>query len=153
MIFPGQRLLAVLLAGVWLAVSAAAVASSDAGIIRLEAGGHRITAELAMSPAARQRGLMQRAALPDDHGMLFVYAEPERICMWMKDTPIPLSVAFLDDRGVIINVAEMRPLTLDTHCAERPARYALEMTRGWFTRRGLTPGTRITGLERLPAGP
>jgi len=153
MIFPGQRLLAVLLAGAWLTVSAAAVASSDAGIIRLEVGGHRITAELAMSPAARERGLMHRDALPDDHGMLFVYAVPERICMWMKNTPIPLSVAFLDDRGMIINVAEMRPLTLDIHCAERPARYALEMTRGWFTRRGLTPGARITGLERLPAGP
>lgn len=144
-----RRLLAVLLLGTWgLAATAA-----EPGIVRLEAGGHRITAELAMTPAARERGLMHRDALPDDHGMLFVHAEPERICMWMKDTPIPLAVAFLDGQGVIINIAEMRPLSLDTHCAERPARYALEMTRGWFARRGLSPGMRITGLERLPAGP
>jgi uncharacterized membrane protein (UPF0127 family) len=142
-------LLPVLLAG----TSLAAAAAGEPGIIRLEAGGHRISAELAITASARERGLMYRDALPEDHGMLFVYAEPERICMWMKNTPIALSVAFLDAAGVIINIAEMRPLSVDIHCAERPARYALEMSRGWFARRGLSPGTRITGLERLLAGP
>ena len=146
----GRQLLALLLAGIWFAVAAAA---GEQDIIRLDAGGHPITVELAITPAARERGLMHRNALPDDHGMLFVFAQPERICMWMKNTPIPLAVAFLDDRGVIINIAEMRPHSLDLHCAERPARYALEMTRGWFVRRGLSPGMRITGMERLPVGP
>ncbi len=140
--------LAVLLIATALAASAGGTAT-----IRLEAGGHRITAELAVTPSARERGLMHRDTLPDDHGMLFVYAEPERICMWMKNTPIPLSVAFLDGRGEIINIADMRPLSLDIHCAARPARYALEMTRGWFGRRGLSPGTRINGLDRLPVSP
>lgn len=140
--------LAVLLIATALAASAGGTAT-----IRLDAGGHRITAELALTPSARERGLMHRDTLPDDHGMLFVYVQPERICMWMKNTPIPLSVAFLDDRGAIINIAEMQPWSLDIHCAERPARYALEMTRGWFARRGLSPGMRITGLERLPVGP
>lgn len=149
MTLPG--LLAVLLLGAWL--SAGATERSDGGIIRLEAGGHRITAELAMTPAARERGLMQRERLPDNHGMLFVYAQPERICMWMMNTPIPLAVAFLDSQGVIINIAEMRPLSLETHCSRRPARYALEMAQGWFASRGLSPGIRITGLERLPTAP
>lgn len=146
----GRQPLALLLAGIWFAAAALA---GEPDIIRLDAGGHRITVELAVTPSARERGLMHRDALPDDHGMLFVYAQPERICMWMKNTPLPLSVAFLDGRGVIINIAEMRPQSLDIHCAERPARYALEMTRGWFARRGLSPGMRITGLERLSVGP
>lgn len=121
--------------------------------IRLDAAGHRLTAELAVTPAQRERGLMHRDALPDDHGMLFVYAVPERICMWMKNTRIPLSVAFLDGQGKIINIAEMQPESLNIHCAESPARYALEMGRGWFARRGISPGMRIRGLERLPSSP
>jgi uncharacterized membrane protein (UPF0127 family) len=94
---------------------------------------------------------MQRKALPEDHGMLFVFEAPGRHCMWMKNTYIPLSVAFLDGEGTIINIAEMRPESLDLHCAERPARYAIEMTRGWFVRRGLSPGMRITGMVALDA--
>lgn len=96
---------------------------------------------------------MHRQALPDDHGMLFVFDAPSRICMWMKDTPMPLSVAFLDSCGVIVDIADMQPLSLDVHCAGRPARYALEMTRGWFADRGISPGMRVTGIERLPPGP
>ncbi len=131
----------------------ALVTAQTPAAVELHVGGHRITAELATTPAARERGLMYRDGLPADHGMLFVYAEPERICMWMKNTRIPLSVAFLDERGAIINIAEMQPGSLEPHCAARPARYALEMTRGWFARHGLAPGRRITGLERLPAAP
>jgi uncharacterized membrane protein (UPF0127 family) len=141
------RLYAILLFGMALAASA-----GQPAVVRLEAGGHRLTAELALTPAARARGLMHRDALPEDHGMLFVFPGPEQVCMWMKDTPLPLSVAFLDAEGVIINIAEMRPLSLDSHCAGRPARYALEMAGGWFARRGLKPGMRVLGLARLPPG-
>lgn len=148
MTFAWQRLLAVLLAWAWLTAAAA-----GPGIIQLDAGGHRLTAELAVTPSERERGLMQREALPDDHGMLFVFDAPGRICMWMKDTPLPLSVAFLDSSGVIVDIADMQPLSLDVHCAGRPARYALEMTRGWFAGRGISSGMRIRGLERLPRVP
>lgn len=146
--FARPRCFALLLVGVSFATTAA-----EPGFFPLEAAGHRLTVELAVTAAQHQHGLMYRNTLPEDHGMLFVYAAPERICMWMKNTRIPLSVAFLDSQGRIINIAEMRPLSLDTHCAERPARYALEMKRGWFSRRGITSGMRITGLERLPAEP
>lgn len=128
-------------------------AAEEPAHIRLDAAGHRLTAELAVTPAQRERGLMHRDALPDDHGMLFVYAVPERICMWMKNTRTPLSVAFLDGQGKIINIAEMQPESLNIHCAASPARYALEMGRGWFARRGISPGMRIRGLEQLPSSP
>jgi uncharacterized membrane protein (UPF0127 family) len=137
-----------LLAATWVTWAAA---GEGRGILPLEAAGHRLTVELALTPAERERGLMQRKALPEDHGMLFVFEAPGRHCMWMKNTYIPLSVAFLDGEGTIINIAEMRPESLDLHCAERPARYAIEMTRGWFVRRGLSPGMRITGMVALDA--
>lgn len=133
-----------------LAVSLAGWAgANEPAHVRLDAAGHGIIAELAITPAQQQRGLMYRQTLPDDHGMLFVYAAPQRICMWMKNTRIPLSVAFLDGEGTIINIAEMQRESLDIHCAARPARYALEMTRGWFARRGISPGMRITGMDAL----
>ncbi|MGQ9685814.1 MAG: DUF192 domain-containing protein [Thiobacillaceae bacterium] len=142
-----------LLAAGGLALTAGWSAAGEPTHIRLDVAGHAITAELAVTPTQRQRGLMHRDTLPDNHGMLFVYAEPEQICMWMKNTRIPLSVAFMDDQGKIINIAEMQPESLDIHCAARPARYALEMARGWFARRGLAPGMRIRGLKRLPSSP
>ncbi len=138
-----------LAAGLAAAFTAGWSVADPAAHVRLDAAGHAFTAELALTPAERERGLMQRKALPEDHGMLFVFESPGRICMWMKNTPIPLSVAFLDGEGTIINIADMRPMSLEVHCAERPARYALEMTRGWFVRRGLSPGMRITGMGAL----
>lgn len=127
-------------------------AQTLAPTISLTAGGHHaLTAELARTPNERMRGLMQRKSLPADHGMLFVFEAPERACMWMKDTPLPLSVAFLDARGVVLNIADMQPLTLEPHCAAGEALYALEMAQGWFAARGIKPGSRVSGLERLPA--
>lgn len=121
--------------------------------VRLATGGHAFTAELARTPNERMRGLMHRAELPADHGMLFVFDVPERVCMWMKDTPLALSVAFLDARGVVLNIADMQPFTLQPHCAADDARYALEMPQGWFAHKGIRPGMRIRGLERLPRSP
>ncbi len=106
-----------------------------------------------MSDEARKHGLMHREALPADHGMLFVYPAPGPVCMWMKNTLIPLSVAFLDARGVILNIADMQPGSLERHCSASPASYALEMNLGWFGRRRLAPGMRIEGLSRLGSGP
>jgi uncharacterized membrane protein (UPF0127 family) len=84
--------------------------------------------------------------MPSNAGMLFIFDEAGEQCMWMKNTLIPLSVAFIDDAGTIVNIEDMAPQTLDSHCARRPARYALEMNRGWFAARGIKPGSRLRGI-------
>lgn len=96
-------------------------------------------------------GLMQRRSMPANHGMLFVFTEQQRHCMWMRNTLLPLSVAFLDEQGRILNVEDMQPQTEDNHCAAKPARFALEMNLGWFKQKGLAAGTKINGVERLAA--
>lgn len=118
--------------------------------VELSVGPYRFRAELAQTAADRQLGLMGRTSLPEDQGMLFVFPSMQRHCMWMRDTLIPLSVAFLDAEGEILNLADMTPLSDQTHCAAARARYALEMHQGWFTRRGILPGHRLDGLDRLP---
>ena len=95
-------------------------------------------------------GLMFRKSLGPNEGMLFVFDETTTHCMWMKNTFVPLSVAFLDDRARVINIADMTPHSEESHCATRPARYALEMERGWFAARGVGPGSEIRGILRRP---
>lgn len=132
-------------------VCAGAAAAEPLPIMELSAGIHRIEAEVAAHDAARRQGLMQRRALPEQRGMLFVFERAARHCMWMKNTFLPLSVAFLDAQGRILNIEEMQPQTEVNHCAARPARYALEMNAGWFARRGIERGDRIGGIEQAPA--
>jgi uncharacterized membrane protein (UPF0127 family) len=117
----------------------------------LTAGVHLITAEVAADDQAREIGLMFRDALAANHGMLFVFDRAEKTCMWMRNTSIPLSVAFIDSDGHVVNIEDMAPLTDQTHCALRPVPYALEMTRGWFSERGLQPVQTVIG--GLPAAP
>jgi uncharacterized membrane protein (UPF0127 family) len=119
-------------------------------VLELSAGMHRIEAEVANAQETRMTGLMQRRAMPQQRGMLFVFDAEARHCMWMKNTLIPLAVAFLDDRGRIVNIEEMLPQTEDNHCAAKPVRYALEMNAGWFRQRGMGPGATIAGIERAP---
>jgi hypothetical protein len=95
---------------------------------------------------------MKRKSLAPDRGMLFIFPEAHRHCMWMKNTDLPLSVAFLEDNGTIVNIADMKPQTEDYHCAARPVRYALEMNSRWFSRKGFGPGLIVTGLEKEPDG-
>jgi len=121
--------------------------------IKLNAGIHMIQAEVASIDATRSQGLMRRKSMAQGAGMLFLFDEPAGHCMWMKNTLIPLSVAFIDDRGQIVNIADMQPLDETTHCASRPVRYALEMNQGWFKQRGIVPGMPIQGLERFSAAP
>jgi uncharacterized protein len=111
---------------------------------------HKVIVEVASIPSDRAQGLMFRKNMPDSEGMLFIYPQPHITGMWMKNTLIPLSVAFIDDKGVIINVEEMKPETLDAHMAKAPAKYSLEMNSGWFKKRKLGPGTKIKGLEKAP---
>ena len=94
----------------------------------------------------RMRGMMHRTAMGKNEGMLFVFPVQARYCMWMKNTKIPLSVAFLDEKGKIINIEDMKPETETSHCAKRAVRYALEVPRGWFKRHGIKPGFVIPGV-------
>jgi len=119
--------------------------------IGLSISGHKVTAEVARTDATRTEGLMHRRMLPENRGMLFVFREVALHAMWMMNTHVPLSVAFIDANGVIINIEDMKPHTQDSHPAAKPAKYALEMNQGWFKKRGIKPGAKIEGIER--AGP
>jgi uncharacterized membrane protein (UPF0127 family) len=130
-----------------LALAAApALAQQPHPPVQLNAGMHLIRAEVVADYATRAQGLMHRKSLAQNAGMLFIFDEPAVHCMWMKNTLIPLSVAFLDDRGTIVNIADMEPHSEASHCASQPVRYALEMNRGWFAARGIKPGTRLGGV-------
>ncbi|MDR1228425.1 MAG: DUF192 domain-containing protein [Azoarcus sp.] len=118
----------------------------------LYAGKQDIEAEVAANDADRQLGLMYRGSLPEGRGMVFVFPSDAHICMWMKNTLIPLSVAFIDHEGRILNIEDMAPQSEDTHCAAKLARYALEMNRGWFARHGIEAGDMIEGMKSLPPG-
>ena len=119
--------------------------------IRLTAGIYLIKAEVAADFSSRAEGLMYRKSLAPNSGMLFIFDEAAIQCMWMKNTLVPLSVAFMDERGVILNIEDMQPQTEDTHCASAPAPLALEMSKGWFAQRGIKPGMKLGGLEQLRA--
>jgi uncharacterized protein len=114
----------------------------------LKIGQQSIAAEIADTPEARERGLMQREHLCANCGMLFVFPVAQHHGFWMKNTPLPLSIAFIARDGRIINIAEMRPDTLDAHYAAGDALYALEMNRNWFAARGIKPGDLVNGLRR-----
>lgn len=141
-----MRTLAVLLL---LAAGLAAAQQSPLPVMELGVGMHRIRAEVADRDPTRALGLMHRTSLPPNGGMLFVFDEAGRHCMWMKNTPLPLSVAFIDADGRIVNIADMQPHTELAHCAERPVPYALEMAQGWFAERGVRAGFRLRGLDKL----
>ncbi|WP_415037161.1 DUF192 domain-containing protein [Azonexus sp.] len=140
------------LAAMTLFLSAAAGAQHSLAQIELQIGFHRIEAEVAARDPERQRGLMHRRSMPAQRGMLFVFPQDNTYCMWMRNTLIPLSVAFVDAEGKIINIADMTPHSEENHCARRPARYALEMNRGWFAQRGIQATDQLRGLERAPVG-
>jgi len=116
----------------------------------LKIKGHAIRVEVANTPQTRQTGLMFRNKLSENQGMAFVYEAEDRHAMWMKNTLIPLSVAFIDRNGRIINIEDMVPQSEDTHMAAAPAAYSLEMNQGWFKKRGIKKGDLVQGLDRLP---
>ena len=114
----------------------------------LSAGVHLIRAEVADNFVTRMQGLMHRPSMGANEGMLFVFDESGVQCMWMKNTLIALSVAYIADDGAIVNVEDMKPQTEDAHCAKKPVRFALEMNLGWFASKGLRPGAKLRGLEK-----
>lgn len=113
--------------------------------VTLKAGMHLIQAQVAATPEQRATGLMHRTEMPTNEGMLFVFEQPAGQCFWMKNTLLPLTAAFVADDGTIVNLADMQPQSLDSHCSARPVRYVLEMHQGWFAKRGIGPGFRLGG--------
>ena len=113
--------------------------------VELTAGMHRIDAQVAATPQERQTGLMHRKEMPQHEGMLFVFEQPAQQCFWMKNTLLPLTAAFVADDGTVVNLADMKPQTLDSHCSAKPVRYVLEMNQGWFKQRGIQAGFKLQG--------
>ncbi|HJV95162.1 MAG TPA: DUF192 domain-containing protein [Albitalea sp.] len=113
--------------------------------IRLNAGIHNITAELARTPDEHAIGLMFRKSMGVNEGMLFAFDEPATQCFWMKNTLLPLSIAFLADDGSVVNIEDMKAQTLDSHCSRKEVRFALEMNQGWFAKRGIKAGAKLQG--------
>lgn len=132
-----------------LFITTAIQAGDETPLKPLRIGQWSIEVEVADTPEKRRRGLMERRAMAENHGMLLAYPEPQRLKLWMRNTPLPLSAAFLDERGVILNIAKMAPERLDIYLSKGMAKYALEMNLGWFAERGIGPGERVEGL----AGP
>ena len=123
----------------------AQVPQMDLQRTRISAGMYQIDAQVALTPQQQQTGLMYRKEMPQAEGMLFVFEQPSTQCFWMKNTLLPLSAAFVADDGRIVNLVDMQPLTLDSHCSEEPVRYVLEMNQGWFAKKNIKKGTRLTG--------
>ncbi len=119
--------------------------------VQLQTGMFLIKAEVANDYGTRMQGLMMREKMAPNEGMLFVFPGREQQCMWMKNTLLPLSVAFIDEAGTILNIEDMKPKTENSHCSVQPARYALEMNLGWFKGKNIKPGARISGLDKAGA--
>ena len=135
-------------AGAWLPAQAQTpgqAAQTDLQRTRLQAGMHLIDAQLALTPQQRSVGLMWRQQMPTSEGMLFVFEQPAVQCFWMKNTLLPLTAAFIADDGTIVNLEDMKPQTLDSHCSAKPVRYVLEMNQGWFAKKGIKAGAKLGG--------
>ena len=118
----------------------------------LKINGHSIRAEVANTEVGRRTGLMFRTSLAENQGMLFIYEKEGRYAMWMKNTNVALSVAFIDRNGAILNIEDMEPQTEDSHGSKGVAKFSLEMNQGWFKKRGIKKGDHVAGLERIPRG-
>jgi len=134
---------AALLSPLW--TSAQEVPQMNLQRIKLSAGMHLIDAQVALTPEQRQIGLMFRKNMPQHEGMIFVFEETSQQCFWMKNTLLPLTAAFVADDGTIVNMADMKPQTTDSHCSIQPVRYVLEMNQGWFVKKGIKAGSKLGG--------
>jgi len=133
-----------------LFATAAALAAADTrpGTATIKVGAHPLKVEVVATDRARARGLMFREKLGKNDGMLFIFDEPAYHSMWMKDTLIPLSVAFVDAQGTILNILDMEPQTLDSHMSAGPSIYAIETRKGWFAAKKVKAGDRVSGLPK-----
>jgi uncharacterized membrane protein (UPF0127 family) len=128
----------------WHAIDAAA--AGELPTVPLSINDHKLTAEVAATNENRATGLMHRFSLKPDHGMVFVFDRQQPLAFWMKNTFIPLSIAFIATDGRILNLDDMAPQDESSHRSKGPARYALEMRKGWFAERGIRAGDIVKGL-------
>jgi len=145
-----MKALRVLASLALLLASLAALADVTFKTSSVKVGSHPLKVEVAAGEAQLEQGLMYRKSLGREEGMLFVFDEPGYHAMWMKNTLIPLSVAFIDKDGVILNILDMEPQTLDSHMAAGPAAYAIETNKGWFDAKKIKAGDKVTGLPKAP---
>ena len=148
---PGLLTALGLLALTLFTVRATGCSGSDSGlpVISIEVDGHTVKAEVAATASSRSRGLMYRRSMGKNRGMLFVYERPEALSFWMKNTYLPLSIAFIDRGGTIVHIEDMQPLTTASHKSPVKVPYALEMNKGWFDDKGVAVGAKVT--FELPA--
>lgn len=142
---PLLRLLLTALAAMAVTLAAAQEPQLNLPRVKLSAGVHQIDAQVASTPQQRATGLMWRRDMPQHEGMLFVFEQAAVQCFWMMNTPSPLTAAFLADDGTIVNLADMQPLSTQSHCSKQPVRFVLEMNQGWFEKKGLRAGARLSG--------
>jgi uncharacterized protein len=128
------------------AVAAAPVRSAELATRTLTIGKEKLVVEVVSTPEQRATGLMHRFSLQPDHGMLFVFDQPQPLGFWMKNTYIPLSIAFIDANGTVLNIEDMRPHDVATHWSKGDALYAIEMKQGWFAAKGIAAGAKVSGL-------
>ena len=145
-----RALLTLLFSGLAFSTLAQDTAQTNLPRIKLQAGMYQIDTQVAQTPDQRSMGLMFRKEMPQHEGMLFVFEQPATQCFWMKNTLLPLTAAFVADDGTIVNLVDMKPQTTDSHCSEKPVRFVLEMNQGWFAKKGLKAGSRLSGLAFKP---
>jgi len=147
---PRIRLILFFCIVAFAAIASSANAQLNIGLrtIQMKVGIYSIQAEVADNPDLREVGLMNRTSLPTNSGMLFIFEQKAGNCFWMKNTKLPLSIAFIADDGKIVNIEEMQADTTNNHCPKAPIRYALEMNKGWFSERVIVPGNTIQGLPK-----
>ena len=134
-----------------LTMATTASSAADLPVTTLTVNGHKIVAEVVTTPEQRAKGLMNRFSLQPDHGMLFVFEAPQPLSFWMRNTFIPLSIAFVDSGGKIVNIEDMKPQDESSHWSRGFALYAIEMKQGWFAAKGIGPGDIVKGLPPAAA--
>ncbi len=124
-------------------------ACPEADLTTIRVGNHEVSVEVAADPETRRRGLMERESMPADHGMLFIFPRERVLSFWMKNTPLPLSIAYADQDGRIVRIVDLEPHETTGVSSIRPARYALEMNRGWFRAKGVMKGDRMRKFPQV----
>ena len=146
--FFSTLLLVSSLAATLLPASSAAQVNKDLPVVDLTIKTAKFKAEVAADNNSRTIGLMNRFSLKPDQGMIFVFAQSEPLAFWMRNTFVPLSIAYIDSKGVIVNIIDMKPQDESTHPSAGPAMFALEMKQGWFKQHGVVAGDKVNGLDK-----
>ena len=136
-------------AATFLPASSAAQVNKDLPVVDLTIKTAKFKAEVAADNNSRTIGLMNRFSLKPDQGMIFVFAQSEPLAFWMRNTFVPLSIAYIDSKGVIVNIIDMKPQDESTHPSAGPAMFALEMKQGWFKQHGIVAGDKVNGLDKV----